>query len=414
VGKLGRAAAVGFLVLSSTACGAASWSNAVAGLEAGPGWTRQVDVGPETSARAIAVDNGNDVFVAGYLTPQADHVGSPSQDAFVRKYDRGGQVEWTRQFGSSHPTEARSLAVDDQGAVYVAGGVEGALAGQLRSGFTDVFVRKYDAEGTDIWTRQFGSPRDAVAYGVALSGQGDVVVVGFASGALPGQPRFGYRDAFVRKYDRDGNELWTRQFGSSQPTEARAVVADAAGRVYVVGTTLGALPGQVGAGSFDAFVRVYDSWGAELWTHQFGSDQVDVATSVALDSAANVYVAGYGLDGAGAFLRKYNRDGEELWSRAVGVPSQATGVVIDPSGFVYLAGANVVTTSARAGGAEGPFILKYDVGVGEPIAVDAGTPSKANLWSITVGPSGSVAVTGDADAIPGERARTAFVLQLPR
>jgi hypothetical protein len=371
-------------------------------------------MGAANSARAIAVDNAKNVFVAGFLTSQhTSDWGSPSPDAFVRKYDGHGQVAWTRQFGSSHPTGARSLAVDDHGAIYVAGGVEGALPGLFQSGFTDAFVRKYDSSGAETWSRQFGAPRDAAAYGIALSGQGDVYVAGFASGALPGQPRYGYRDAFVRKYDRDGNELWTRQFGSSQPTEARSVAADAEGRVYVVGTTLGALPRQVGAGSFDAFVRAYDSQGAELWTHQFGSDQVDVATSVATDAGVSVYVAGYGLDEAGAFLRKYDRDGEELWSRGVGVASQATGVASDRSGFVYLAGVTGDSLPGQTATAEAPFILKYDAVLGESASVNAVAPSRANLWSIAVALDGTIDVTGDGDASPGGQIRTGFVLQLP-
>ena len=39
-------------------------------------------------------------------------------------------------------------------------------------------------------------------------------MVGLTRGALPGQTHLGKSDAYVRKYDGDGDELWTRQFGS--------------------------------------------------------------------------------------------------------------------------------------------------------------------------------------------------------
>jgi hypothetical protein len=57
----------------------------------------------------------------------------------------------------------------------------------------------------------------------------------------------------VRKYDAAGNELWTRQFGTADLDEALGVAAGAAG-VYVAGYTFGTFPGQVNAGAADAFV----------------------------------------------------------------------------------------------------------------------------------------------------------------
>ena len=48
-----------------------------------------------------------------------------------------------------------------------------------------------------------------------MDSDGNVYVAGVTYGTLPGQTNSGNYDAFVRKYDADGNELWTRQFGSA-------------------------------------------------------------------------------------------------------------------------------------------------------------------------------------------------------
>ena len=53
--------------------------------------------------------------------------------------------------------EAVGITVDSSG-VYVAGGTDGALPGQTSLGGTDAFVRKYDHQGNELWTQQFGSP----------------------------------------------------------------------------------------------------------------------------------------------------------------------------------------------------------------------------------------------------------------
>jgi hypothetical protein len=58
--------------------------------------------------------------------------------------------------------------------------------------------------------------------------------------------------------------LWTRQFGAgpSFATSAQSVVVGGEARVYVTGTTRGALPGQSHAGGSDAFIRIYDGAGS--------------------------------------------------------------------------------------------------------------------------------------------------------
>jgi hypothetical protein len=57
----------------------------------------------------------------------------------------------------------------------------------------------------------------------------------------------------VRKYDADGNELWTRQFGTAGVDSASGVAADASG-LYVAALTSGTFPDQTSAGGTDAFV----------------------------------------------------------------------------------------------------------------------------------------------------------------
>ncbi|MGH9038425.1 MAG: hypothetical protein ACRD0O_21930, partial [Acidimicrobiia bacterium] len=76
---------------------------------------------------------------------------------------------------------------------------------------------------------------------------------------------------------------WTRQFGTRAAEEALGVTIDPAGAAYVVGWTFGTLPGQVSAGTVDAFIRKYDPTGGELWTRQFGSWERDFARAVAAD-----------------------------------------------------------------------------------------------------------------------------------
>ncbi|MBI3667132.1 MAG: hypothetical protein HY236_13075 [Acidobacteria bacterium] len=94
------------------------------------------------------------------------------------------------------------------------------------------------------------------------------------------------------KYDLDGAPQWTRVFGTTSEDAAFGVTVNSTG-VSVVGRT-DALPGQTNLGGYDAFVRRYDFNGTETGTLQFGTNSTDYAYGAASDSSA-VYVCGYFL-----------------------------------------------------------------------------------------------------------------------
>jgi uncharacterized protein (TIGR03437 family) len=227
-------------------------------------WTRQFGRG---SANGVAVDATGIYVVGKELQPSGYDTG------FMHKYAADGRELWARQFsfssgGGVFKGSANAVAVDATG-VYV--------VGRAGSGW---FLRKHTADGEEIWTRtvEFG------ARGVALDA-GGIYVVGDG---------FQGDGAFLRKYDSSGNVLWSRQFGTVERVyrhaSAHAVAVDSSG-VYVVGRTDGTLPGQCRAGGSDAFVRRYTAEGDEVWTRQFGTFGGDIANGVAMH-ADGVYLAG--------------------------------------------------------------------------------------------------------------------------
>lgn len=133
--------------------------------------------------------------------------------------------------------------MDDTGGVYVGGETSGALPGQSGLGGTDAYLRRYSSEGSEIWTHQIGTNDFDRAWGVSEDGGGGLYVTGSTGGVMPGQVAMGDLDAFVGKYDTDGDELWIRQFGTGGFDEAFSVTVDTSGTLYVVGATDGALPG---------------------------------------------------------------------------------------------------------------------------------------------------------------------------
>ncbi|MFC1509701.1 NosD domain-containing protein, partial [Candidatus Omnitrophota bacterium] len=289
------------------------------------------------------------VYVTG--STDGDLTVQPNQgesDAYLRKYNHDGTDFETWQFGTGETDYASDVAVNALG-VYVVGSTEGSLAGS-NEGRRDAFIRKYDFDGNEIWTKQFGTIKDDSATAVAVEATG-VYVVGHTLGSFSGLPNSTF-DAFIRKYDHDGNEEWTRQFGSTGGVVRTDCAVDETG-VYIVGDTNGTFEGEtkIGTKGEDAFIRKYDHDGNEEWTVQFGSPVRDVTNKIAVDETG-VYVAGiqssnYPPDPSdpvpeGVSVWKFDHDGNEEWTRQFGSPENENSVSIAVNQTgVYVAGSTL-------------------------------------------------------------------------
>ena len=348
-------------------------------------WTHQFGSTEVDVAKGIAVD-ATGVYVVGTTDGKIPGENSAGgTDAFIRKYDSAGNVQWTRQFGTPDFDEPWGIAVG-AGGVYVAGRTTGAFPGESNAGGFDAFLRKYDSVGNVQWTRQFGTSGADVAKGIAVNAT-SVYVAGDLQNSAGGT------DAFIRKYDSAGNVQWTRQFGLV--ATASGITSDPMGNVYVVGQSVLALPGQSVAGSTDVFVRKYNSAGNELWTRQFGTPGTDAAKGIAAD-ATGVYVVGETdgvlpgqISGGGTdvFVRKYNSNGSLLWTRQFGTPmfdASAPSIAVDGTS-VYVAGRTFGTLPGQSSeGDNDAFIRKYHITGAELDTQQFGTHSYDEAWGIAV------------------------------
>jgi hypothetical protein len=342
--------------------------------QSGPsvGWSDAFGTSGNSEVRTVAVV-GQDLYAYGQTSVALPGESSAGGfDLFLRKYDVQGNLIWTRQFGTPGDDFAFggvTMAAKD-GAIYVAGLVPDALPGQAYAGGPfDAFLRKYDEDGVEVWTRQFGTEAADDIHGVAIE-HGHVYVVGSTGATLPGQTYAGGpEDAFLRKYDADGNELWTRQFGTLGDDHAWVAAVDASG-VYVGGLTDGTLPGQTSAGFVDAFIRKYSHKGRLKWTRQYGTAGFDEVTGIAAAGGA-VYVHGRtdgalpGQSSAGgldAYVRQYSVGGSERWTRQYGTPQADFGEMLAVhKKTVYLVGSTFGTFPGQTfSGVLDGFVRTYD------------------------------------------------------
>nr|WP_253881562.1 SBBP repeat-containing protein [Microcystis aeruginosa] len=135
---------------------------------------------------------------------------------------------------------------------------------------------------------QFGTSGYDSATGVSSDGSGNVYVSGYTDGSFPSYTNLGSYDAFVAKYDTSGNPVWVKQFSTSSHDYAEGISSDSNGNVYVSGKTFGSFLGYTNLGLYDAFVAKYDGNGNQLWLRQFGTSGDDEITGISSDSSDNL------------------------------------------------------------------------------------------------------------------------------
>ncbi len=336
-------------------------------------WTRQLGSSSRDSANGVATDSSGNVYVTGMTNGGLDGCKNAGiEDLFVVKYNSSGTKQWTNQLGSSSRDSADDVATDSSGNIYVTGTTYSELDGNTSAGKADLFVVKYNSSGTHQWTKQLGTDRYDEARGVATDSSGNVYVTGYTEGGLDGNTSLGKADLFVVKYNSSGTKQWANQLGTWDTDFANGVATDSSGNVYVTGSTYRSLDGNTSAGNADLIVVKYYDNGTKQWTQQLGSSSNDYANDVVTDSSGNAYVTGTtygGLDGntsagnADLFVVKYNSSGTKQWTKQLGTSSTdtANGVATDSSGNVYVAGGTYGGLDGNtSAGVNDLFIVKYN------------------------------------------------------
>ena len=365
----------------------------------------------ERSPDEVATDAAGNVFVVGDFAGEVDlgggvlrSAGPRWADVFVVKYDQDGNHIWSKSFGDEDGDHARAMTLDSSGNLFVAGSFRGTLdfgGGDLTNTddiFSDMFLAKFDGDGNHLWSKSFGSGDGSEhPNGLAVDSAGNVIVVGFFSdsfdfggGLLTSTSAF---DAFVAKFDPDGNHIWSNRYGEGSGHDyANGVVVDGSDNIAVAGSFWDSI--DFGGGVLnsvereDAYLTKLDSAGNHVWSRSFGGSGDQEAEDAALDSSDNLVISGRfeqnidlgggQLASAGSFdifLAKFDTDGNHVWSQAFGGAefAIAADVTVDSLGNSVLTG-NFRGTADFGGGVltsagdSDAVLAKYD-------------PAGGHLWS---------------------------------
>ncbi len=279
-------------------------------------WARQG--GSESGGdrgKGIAVDASGNVYVTGTFAGtaafgNASLIAAGSYDIFVAKYNTTGTLQWVRKAGNANSDFSNDVAVDGTGNVYVTGYFQFMTTfgntTLTSAGSYDIFLTKYNSNGTFQWVQQIGGSSHDYGRDIAIDGNGNIYLTGvFSETVTFGNTSItsaGVADVFVARYNTDGILQWVRQAGSSNDDSGDGIAVDGNGNIYVTGYFRDtAAFGHIlftPVGLTDIFVTKYDSNGRLLWAQQAGGSSFDYGRDIAVDGNGNVYVVGYFRDTA--------------------------------------------------------------------------------------------------------------------
>ncbi|EKO62430.1 beta-propeller repeat protein [Leptospira kirschneri str. H2] len=337
-------------------------------------------------ARTYGVNVGTDrndfIYVAGDTNEalfQEQLIGR--RDVILGKYDSHKNIIWRRQIGASQALlQVKDFGVDPNGNSYILGLTWNDFAGPA-SGKSELFLIKFNSEGTQIWAKRVGNRGlyDMYPHKMAIDQLGNSYVIGNSTGPFEGNTGVGC--TFILKFDANGNQVWIKQIAIAGATIVPNGVAidKVTGSIYITGSGSANFEtlSRLNADTSLLFIFKYDSNGSRQFFAQLGfASSTTEGISISLDPFSNVFVGGntnVDLESGEqtnfrGFLVKYDSSGFLKWIRHFGPISSdkqtvVNAILTDELGNVFLTGgsnANLLDEAESSVGNRDLFLIKYN------------------------------------------------------
>ena len=320
----------------------------------------------------IETNDGGIVAVGYSYSTDAGFSNKGSADAIIVKYDRDGNQLWVKNFRGSGDDCFYSVVETNDGGIIAVGCSTSTSAGFTNKGGSDAIIVKYDSNGNQQWVKNFGGSGDDCFYSVIETSDKGIIVVGYSDSTNAGFNNKGYDDAIMVKYDRDGNQLWVKNFGGTNGDYFTSAIEASDGGIIAVGYSNSTNAGFTNKGDVDAIVVKYDNEGNQQWINNFGGSSSDYFHSVIETSDGCIVVVGYsnstnaGFNNKGyddAIMVKYDRDGNQLWVKNFGGSDDDylnSVIEISDKGIIAVGYSDSTNAGFNNKGYDDAIMVKYD------------------------------------------------------
>jgi uncharacterized delta-60 repeat protein len=348
-------------------------------------------------------------------------------DIFIARYNPNGLLAWAKSAGGATNDQGLEItALSDNSIVVIGGFVKSATFGLgepnqtvlTSPGGYDIFIARYNADGTLAWAKRTEGVSGYVeGLGITnLSDNSTVVTGGFGNSITfgPGEVNQtvltspGVFSLFIARYNSDGTLAWAKSAGgTSGNTRGYGVTTLSDNSIVVTGmltesATFG--PGEpneavlTSAGNNNTFVAHYNPDGALAWAKCVVGGSYNLGLGITTLSDNSIVVIGQ-IDGSATFgsgeanqtvltsaesrdifITRYNENGTLAWAK------QAGGA----HGFQYCNGIttlsdNSVVVTGLFGGGSATF------GPGEPNETVLTSVGGSDMFIARYNPDGTLA-----------------------
>lgn len=332
----------------------------------------------------LEVDAYGNVYLA-YFHQYATAPDNIVHENRIKRLNANGTFGWSINYADV--IQPKDLGVTNGLMVYVTGVYNSNFSFHTTTlnsiGLDDIFILKLSSvDGSEIWAKRVGGIANDRPTSLETSGENFIL-----TGSTDGSANFGndatthnvlatlYNDAFIVKYDSDGNVLWHNRVGGYSDDIGRDVAIDSQGNVYLAGTYGGTqltvdnhtLTAEDPEGSGRAiFIAKFTSNGVLVWVNHAGRTNIDNNTfiNISANNSGNCFVAGsyqkcvsFGNDElttvgkSDVFIAKYDSEGKVDWvTRGGGANDDFALGILTISNKTYITGA--FKLSATFGGVQ--------------------------------------------------------------
>jgi hypothetical protein len=295
-------------------------------------------------------DNSNNLYVSGYTNSTSNIAtigafqntfgGQSSQvwgDAFVTKYNSAGTKIWSTYYGGNNSDFGSMINIDASGNVYLVGASLStntaaiSTTGSHQSNYGggsntgDAFIVKFDSNGLRLWGTYYGGTGDDYADGAILDNSGNLYVTGVTSSTVSNvistlgsfQQNYGggSNDAFLVKFDSNGNRIWGTYYGGSGIDNGLGCNFDGFGNILICGyttstnniSTLGAHQTTFSGGAVfgDGFFAQFNATGNRLYGSYYGGLGEDYIGNVVSNTLGEVIISGSSSTNTGTSIATF-------------------------------------------------------------------------------------------------------------
>lgn len=261
-------------------------------------WSTYLDNGGQQQPKSIArLADGN------YLIVGSIDSANGFNDVELIKISAQGTLIWNRTYGGDVSEVANDVVALEDGGFTIVGENDAGM--DIES---DILVVRFDALGNARWQKTIGTQRSDVGNGIIQLGDGFAIVgdskneIGFDN------------DIVLYRLDAQGETIWDVRIANNFLEEGRDIVGTLDGGLAIAGT-INNRP--------DAFVAKFDADGNQRWTRTLGNEvDEEIVNSITQLADGSLVVAGIrvlsnGIN-ADIFVAKVDAQGNQIWERNIG------------------------------------------------------------------------------------------------